>query len=435
MSMVETDAAVRERREAAEERERRIAQLTRKDIKERDRAAQKRERSLEDALAEPELISARDLRSLVRTYEAPVISLYLDFAPLGAPRAPLRTLFHSVRHVETEARSRFIEQLPRRARQILDLDLREIELFLENLEPDRGRGLVLFKSGEELSRVTIVPTRTPDRMVIDPDPFIEPLEAILDAQHRALIVWVEKDRAEFRVHFLGRQHDIASLDSFVPADRVDRSRPGAAQRHRLTHEHWHLREVLRRTSDLIAEHECDTLIVAGSEPITDVLAEMLPKQLRGMLIGTLRPEPRWTRRRWETAADTVLAELRRTEEEAALEELPFLQSRGRVAAGLAATLDALNVFLARDLYVSDSLEQRGFICREHHFLALQDGACPFDDTPLLEVEDVVDEAIEVARTHGVGTLVVEQRGDLLEPYTGIAAVTYAVEAATGPPQT
>jgi peptide subunit release factor 1 (eRF1) len=107
-----------------------------------------------------------------------------------------------------------------------------------------------------------------------------------------------------------------------------------------------------------------------------------------------------------------------------------MDSARRVVSGLPDVLDALNMFLARDLYVSDTIERAGFLCREHHFLALEEGSCPFDGSALIPVEDVVDEAIEVARRQGVAVLIVEQRQDLLEPYSGFAAVTYTAPAET-----
>jgi peptide subunit release factor 1 (eRF1) len=85
--------------------------------------------------------------------------------------------------------------------------------------------------------------------------------------------------------------------------------------------------------------------------------------------------------------------------------------------------------------VSENLRHKGFACREHHYLSLEPGNCPFDNSKLLAAENVVDEVVEVARLHGVEVLIIKQRQDLLAEYAGIAAVQYAVPpqavAATG----
>lgn len=55
------------------------------------------------------------------------------------------------------------------------------------------------------------------------------------------------------------------------------------------------------------------------------------------------------------------------------------------------------------------------------------GRCVFCDRELLPVQSIVDELIEVGRLHGVETMVVERRIDLLDSYHGIAAVTYPTD--------
>jgi peptide subunit release factor 1 (eRF1) len=87
-----------------------------------------------------------------------------------------------------------------------------------------------------------------------------------------------------------------------------------------------------------------------------------------------------------------------------------------------------NLFLVRKLFVSEGLHQKGFVCKEHHYLSLEPGDCPFDNTKLLAAENVVDEIVEVARLHGVEVLIIKHRQDLLAQYAGIAAIQYAVPA-------
>jgi hypothetical protein len=66
-------------------------------------------------------------------------------------------------------------------------------------------------------------------------------------------------------------------------------------------------------------------------------------------------------------------------------------------------LDAVNVFRVRRLFVAEGTDQPGWVCREHHVVALEGGRCPFCDRELM---------------------LVERAGDRLAPYEGIAAVTY-----------
>ena len=93
-----------------------------------------------------------------------------------------------------------------------------------------------------------------------------------------------------------------------------------------------------------------------------------------------------------------------------------------LAAGLEMVIAAADLFLMRRLFIGEELARAGYVCRDHHFLSLKPGSCPFDSQPLLSAENVVDELIEIARLHGVDVMVVVQRPDLLTPYEGVAAV-------------
>jgi peptide subunit release factor 1 (eRF1) len=95
-----------------------------------------------------------------------------------------------------------------------------------------------------------------------------------------------------------------------------------------------------------------------------------------------------------------------------------------VVCGLTQVIEALNLFLVRRLIIGESLRPSGFFCRQHHFLSLGHGSCPFCSQPLLPVEDLVDEVVNIARVHGVNVTMVEFREDLLAAYQGIAAILY-----------
>lgn len=406
-----------------EERARRIAQLTRKDLKRRIAA---NPRSLLDALDGSGSISRRELRDIARPYDVPVVSLYLGFAAdPSEPPIPVLQPFHSMRHEEISRRSQDIERLEPAMRRRLERDLEELEAFLQELTPPDGmRSLVVFKEGEELNRVVAVNLRMRDRLVIDPDPYVMPLDVVLETHPRVLLAVVEKDHAHLAVHHLGREQDVDKLRSFVPDDMVDKSRPGQVQRHRLTHRHWHLRAVQRAIERTFEGHECDAIVLAGDERILDVSRELLPEQWRARVIGEFHPSQEDTRAEREAKVEEIVARHRAGVEAAACENLPQLRAYERLVSGLRDVLDATNQFQVRRLVLRDDLELAGFACREHHFLSLDAGDCPFDSEPLLAVENVVDELVELARQHGVALTFVAQRHDLLEPYAGVAGELY-----------
>ena len=381
--------------------------------------------NLKTAFAERPFISREELRNIISDHdEGPVITLYLNFSDERLVRDhPLfLTVFDSLRHGELEARKPYIESLPHAQRLRVPEDLAEVHAFLDGFQPEGARAIVIFKQGARLNRVMPLPVRVADSLTIDVDPYIQPLEAILEEQRRVLVVDLSKEKTTASVYELGYEEPVGAIKAFVPSDSVDASRPGKVQRHRLTHLQWHLKSSAQLVDRLFREKGADLVALIGEEDLVKEFEDYLPKAIRERLLARLRlsPDDRTNKRR--TALEGALAEARTRDEEAALSELGFYKGHGRLAAGLELVIDAANLFLMRQLYLDDRLTRAGYVCRSHHFLSLTAGPCPFDNQPLLPAENVVDELVEIARLHGVQVMLVMSRQDLLGPYEGVAAV-------------
>jgi hypothetical protein len=380
---------------------------------------------LRDELDADRLISAADLRELASpTYANPVVSVYLDVSKDRTVRNPpvYLSVFNSMRHEETAKRQDLIDRLSRDQRTSLLDDLDELEEFLASSDLSGTRTLVVFKSGLELSRAVRLPVAMIDTLTIDVDPYIVPLEAVLEEHPPALVIEVEKERSRLWNYTLGHLSEIDAVKSFVPTDTVDRSRPAKVQRHRLTHLDWHLRSTAQLADRMVMDQGFELLIVSGDRNVMSELERFLPDRLRMKIVGTL-PKPD-DRGRWLREIEEVVRQHRRTQEESAVALLGDHLSTALVAQGLSDVIDLSNEFLIRRLYVSVTLRQPGYVCREHHFLSLEGGRCPFDDRELPPTENIVNELIELARLHGVELNVIEVRPELLEPYGGIAAIAY-----------
>jgi peptide chain release factor subunit 1 len=383
-------------------------------------------RTLAAAFAERPFINREDLKAIARQhYERPVVTFYLNLSPERLVRADppvFVSVFHSLRHQALEARKPYIEGLPRAHRLAIPDDLAEVQAFLEGYQPAGARALVIFKSGEQLNRVMPLPARVADSLTIEADPYIEPLEAIMEEQHRVLLVDLSKEKTTFSIYELGFEEPIRAITSFVPSETVDAARPGKVQRHRLTHLQWHLKASAQAAERLFRERGFELLALIGEETLVKEFEDYLAKSLRDRLLAEVHLSPDDGPNRRREALEEALLKQRKQEEEAALGELGFFQGHGRLAAGLEKVLDAANLFLMRRLVIDSELARPGYVCREHHFLSLKAGSCPFDGRALLPAENVVDELVEIARLHGVEVMLVGQRRDLLAPYDGAAAV-------------
>jgi len=194
------------------------------------------------------------------------------------------------------------------------------------------------------------------------------------------------------------------------------------QRRRLTHLQWHLKSSAQLADRLFREQGADRLALLGEDRITREFEDYLPKSLRDRLLTRVSLSPDANPNQRRAAIDGALADERKREEEAAVGELGFYNGHSRLAAGLEPVIDAANLFLMRQLFVDDRLARAGYVCRNHHFLSLTPGPCPFDNQPLLPAENIIDELVEIARLHGVEVMLLTFQQDLLGPYGGVAAV-------------
>lgn len=293
------DDDLAERWDAVGERERKIESMRGTRRKGRRSAVRPEAPSLGKGLQAEHFVTSAELRELAtRTYSQPVISVYLNLTPDRAGRGPgaYLTLFNSMRHRELAARQELIDHLSTQQRSALRSDLDEIEDLLRTVDLFRARSLAVFKSGELLNRVVRLPVRTADSLTIEADPYVEPLEAVLEEHLPVLVVEVAKEESRFWSQHLGHLEEIESLDAFVPTDTVDAGRPGKVQHHRLTHLRWHLKTAADLAGRLFTEGGFSLLILSGDRRVLAEFERFLPDWLgarssEGCIPGRCRTAP------------------------------------------------------------------------------------------------------------------------------------------------
>ncbi|TMD39676.1 MAG: hypothetical protein E6I88_11695 [Chloroflexi bacterium] len=414
--------------ESIEERERRVRGSRTTSVMARAAEQAPDGKTLSEAFASRPFISRDDLKRIAeQSYERPVLTLYLNFSPdrlVRADRPVFLSVFSSMRHQVLESKKGYLESLPHEHRIGVRDDLTQLQEFLEGYEPEGARALVIVKSGDQLNRVVPLPLRVADHLMIEPDPYLQPLEAIIESQHRLLVLTVAKDQTIVSIHELGYERDVDMIAEDLPRETHEAFREGKTERHREVHVIWHFKASAQQAERIFRDAGCDMVLLVGEDNIVKEFEDYLPKALQQRLVGHLQlpPDVRPNERR--AAIGKVLTERRAKEEGDALEGLGFYQGHQRLASGLDMVISAGNLFLMRQLFVRDDLAGEGFICHTHHFLALKPGACPFDNQPLEGAANLLDELIEMARLHGVDVMMVGERKDLLEPYEGIAAVLF-----------
>ena len=377
-------------------------------------------------------VSEDKVRTLVETeYIDPVISLYIALGPdkvAPEPRGLVRA-FHSMKTRAFEEHKDFIDSLSKSQKATLEHDLQEIQAFLADyFVPQHLRSLIIFRSGERLNEVIGLLVATNDAFKIDPDPYITPLEAVLEDDEKVLFVESVKDDTKFLLYQLGSCQQIDRVKSFALTDTVDKSNPHRVQEHRLEHLRARLRQVAGEIYQLYDQGACDLLVLMADSRVAALLDEYLHESLKPKIIARILDSPEAGARDRKELIEAALCN-HRTEKETKAIASVHNHKPEEVVSSLPNVINSQNLFLVRKLFVSEGLHQKGFVCPEHHYLSLDPGNCPFDNAQLLAAENVVDELVEVARLHGVEVLILKHRQDLLVQYAGIAAIQYAV-----PPQ-
>jgi hypothetical protein len=408
-----------------EDREEQIAAMRRLSKKQRNDNLV-RPKSLIDALAKPEPPSAAEIKPLAEIeYGSPVTSLYLRMDPENAapPGKALVRVFHSLKTRALEEQKDFIEALPKRQKEILNDDLKEIEVLLaEYIVPGGPRSLIILKSGEQLNRVFGLPVWTINALMIGGDPHIAPLEAVLEENEKVLFVEVSIGESCLLVYHLGYQE----------ADRITTPVPKKTgeppfkrnELRRLTHLQWHLKATATRAYYLFLERSCTGLILMGEKQVLSVQEEFLHETLRANIISRIYASPAADPRDRNELIETALRDHKAAREVKAIEDLGQYKPEEQLVFGLRDVIEALNSLLVRKLVIGENLQQKGYVCKAHHYLSLEETGCPFCGAKLLPAETIVDEMIEIAYLHGVSIRVIEHRQDLLTRYDGVAAVTY-----------
>ena len=386
-------------------------------------------RSLLRAMGSQDGVSEDKVRAFVETeYADPVISLYLGLSPEKvAPESKgLLRSFHSMKTHALDEHKDFIDSLSKSQKATLEHDIQEIDAFLADyFVPQHLRSLVIFRSGEKLNEVIGLLVPVNDGMKIDPDPYITPLEAVLEDDEKVLVIECAKQDTKLLLYQLGNCHQIARSKALAPTDTVDKTIPDHAQQQRLEHLRGHLRQVAGEVYQLYDQGTCDLLVVMAENRVAALLDDYLHESLKPKIIARIFDSPDADARDLKELIENALREHRAEKETKAIEGLRNYKPED-LASSLRDVINILNLFLVRKLLVSESLHEKGFACKEHHYLSLEAGNCPFDNSRLLAAENVVDEIIEVGRLHGVEVLIIKQRQDLLAKYAGIAAIHYTV---------
>lgn len=323
----------------------------------------------------------------------PVTSLYLDI--------------DGRRHPGDHDHEQVLDQLLRDARgkangtASVSEDLRRIEEYVKGgLDRSVTRGLAIFScSDRSLWEVLHLPVPVDSRVVFGPSPAVRPLEAVVQEYERFCVLLVDRRTARVFVFELGELVDRSEVIDELPRD-IDRrghSERGDTQHHNEALAHEHLRHAAAAAFEVFKSHPFEHLAIGAADDLAAELESVLHPYLRERLTDRIAV-------RVDARLDEIRAAALRTEHE--VERRREARHVGRLrdalgaatkaAAGLDAVLDALAERRVDHLLVSAGYSEMGWRCGGCGRLAVVGRSCPACATPMAELDDVVEEAVDEA---------------------------------------
>jgi peptide subunit release factor 1 (eRF1) len=272
--------------------------------------------------------------------------------------------------------------------------------------------------------------------------------AALDEHERYCVALVDRERARIMTVWMGRVESRAEFTDDLPG-RVTRgggwstggrasSRPGMARgivhsdqggyvRHVDYHVHLHMRRVVDELGRQRERRAFDRLIIGGPPEAMNMLRQVLPRSLSGLVVGEFSGE-------LFASDDQVLARVRGIEEQAKrdgeralVEEIIQRALKQQLAVtGWDDTLTALCEGRVHELALIEGVSTNGSVCPDGHFAVTERvERCPFCDEPNWQVDDLASWAVQ--RAVAIDAHVKFVRGeaaDLLRAYAVGAVLRY-----------
>lgn len=345
-----------------------------------------------------------------RSESAPVVSCYLDV--------------DGRRYVRAQDVEDHLDRLLRQTRERMNgsvpvADLERIEQFVRaGFDRSRTRGLAIFSCVEDgFWRVVPLPVRVHSRIIVNSAPAVGQLESVVQELNRIGVLLLDRQRARIFVFDLGELVDHSELFEELPRhyDARGHSDQGydREQHHVEELTAQHLRHAAAVAFHLFQERGFEHLVIDAPAELVPTVESFLHPYLRERLRAELHVGVNASLDEIRRAVIDVEREIERGREAELVERLrDAVGSGNRGVAGLDDTLRALVEQRVDVLLVSEGYSETGWRCPQCGYLCRRGPACPVDGTQMLHLDDVVEEAVDVALNQSCRVEVCVDNADL-----------------------
>ena len=342
------------------------------------------------------VITEAAIRDLAATKgeNAPITSCYLDVD--GRRVARHRDLEHEAEVLLKGAKAQADGDAS------VGRDLRRIQDYVRaGLDRSRVRGVAIFAcAADGLWRVIELPVPVRTRVVINHTPAVGQLESVLREHEPIGVLLADRQRARMFVFELGElverselfDEPLREVDGRGERDRGGDHAPSIEARNQA-----HVRNAARVAFEVWGQHPFAHLALAAPDDLAGQLEASLHPYLRQRLCGRLSVPVTAGHDQVLAAAQQVESDVERAREARVVDRLREAVSAGRRGvAGLADAVDALGEHRVDTLLVSSGFTAPGWRCTRCDRLAAMGRRCRRCGEEMVEVQDLVEDALEEA---------------------------------------
>lgn len=346
----------------------------------------------------------------IRGERAPITSCYLDVD--GRRVVRYRDLEHEVDLLLRHARERA------NGEPSVQIDLRNIERYVrDGIDRSRTRGLAIFAcADQDLWEVIELPVPVSPQISVHGAPAVGQLEVVAQRNEPIGVLAADRQRARMFVVALGDVLDHSELFDALPRDedaRGEKDRGGDHPQRIAGTVQQHLRNAGQAAFAMWQQHRFAHLALAARDPIAGDLETSLHPYLTERLVGRLEVSPTAGDDEILAAVSSIEVELERKRQAQTVDKLREAVARGgRGVAGLPAVLRALSEHRVSQLLVSHGFTAPGWRCDRCGMHAAVGRKCKRCRTEMVELNDVVEEAVQDALSQSCEVEVCTQNADL-----------------------
>ncbi len=285
----------------------------------------------------------------------------------------------------------------------LEEDFKKIQDYVEQQFSGRGvRGVVVFSSSKKnFWQVYHLPQPVKTRLIVNGEPYIRPLTALLDEYKRYCTVVVSRDKARIFEVYLGKIMEQTEIFNQVPGKVKIAGWYGPEER-RIERNienkiHRHFKEVADATLEFFKKKRFDWLIVGAKRENISAFEGHLHTYLRDRIIGRVDLDPGTSLQEALLETQEVAQRVEREEKARLIRHLlDEANSNGLGVIGLEDTLKAIWQGQVNVLLLKDNLSVPGFICPKCGYMSTEESDCPHDNVAMIATPDILEETVESA---------------------------------------